>query len=82
MYGEWDSACDFVVFSGVEVCVDHGGVNVFYVCPNFCGVYGIGVCVNVCVVWFLHLGVFVVLFLFLYFIGPFQGIMRKGCTLI
>ena len=41
--------CDFVVLSAVEVCADYGGVNVFYVCLNFC-VYGVGVCVDVCVV--------------------------------
>ena len=35
--------CDFV-----EVCADHGGVNVFHVCLNFGVVYGGGVCVNVC----------------------------------
>ena len=39
---------NFVVLSVVEVCVDHGGVNVFYVCIDFCIVYGVGVCVNVC----------------------------------
>ena len=32
MYGEWYGACDFVVWSVVEVCVDNGSVNVFHVC--------------------------------------------------
>ena len=40
--------CDFIVLSVVEVCVDHGDVNVFHVCLNFVVVYGVGVCVNVC----------------------------------
>ena len=35
MYGEWYGVCDFVVFSGVEVCVDYGGVNVCHVCLDF-----------------------------------------------
>ena len=42
MYGEWYGVCDFVVLSVVEVCVDYGGVNVFYVCLDFCVVYGVG----------------------------------------
>ena len=36
------------MLSGVEVCVDCGGVNVFHVCLDFGIVYGVGVCVNVC----------------------------------
>ena len=39
MYCEWYRACDFVVLLAVEVCVDNGGVNVFYVCLNFVVVY-------------------------------------------
>ena len=34
--------------SVVEVCADHGDVNVFHVCLNFGVIYGVGVCVNVC----------------------------------
>ena len=48
MYGECYGLCDFVVLSVVEVCVDYGGVNAFYVCLDFWVVYGVGVCVNVC----------------------------------
>ena len=47
MYGEWYRACDLIVLSVVEVCVDYGGVTVFYgvgICVNVCGV----VCVVVC----------------------------------
>ena len=64
LYCEWYGVCDFVVLSVVELCADYGGVNVFYVCLNFCVVYSVGVCVNVCgvvcvvyVVCFLRLGV-------------------------
>ena len=32
MYCEWYGVCDFVVLSVVEVCADHGGVNVFHGC--------------------------------------------------
>ena len=58
MYCEWHGVCDFAVLSVVEACGDHGGVNVFHVCPNFGVVYGVGVCVKVCgavcvVVWCL-----------------------------
>ena len=48
MYGEWSGVCNLVVLSVVEVCADHGGVNVFHVCLNFGVVYSVGVCVNVC----------------------------------
>ena len=48
MYCELYGVCDFVVWSVDEVCVDYGGVNVFYVCPNFGIVSSVGVCVNVC----------------------------------
>ena len=44
--GEWYGVCDFFELLAVEVCVDYGGVNVFYVCLDV--VYGVGVCVNVC----------------------------------
>ena len=36
------------MLSVVEIGADYGGVNVFYVCLNFCVVYGVGVCFNVC----------------------------------
>ena len=62
LYCEWYGVCDFVVLSVVDVCADHGGVNMFHVCLHFGVVYGVGVCVNVCrvvcvVVCFLRLGV-------------------------
>ena len=37
------------MLSVAEICVDHGGVNVFHVCVYICGV--------VCVVSFVRLGV-------------------------
>ena len=39
-----------VLLLAVEVCADHGGVNVFHVCLKCCVSYGVGVCVNVCCV--------------------------------
>ena len=45
-----------VVFSIVEVCVDYGGVYVFYVCVGLCVSYGVWICVNVCgIVCVVHL---------------------------
>ena len=35
MYGEWYGVCDPAVQSVAEARADHGGVNVFHVCPNF-----------------------------------------------
>ena len=50
MYGEWYGVCDFVVLSGVEVCVDYAGMNVLHVCLDFCvNVCGV-VCGVICVV--------------------------------
>ena len=44
MYGEWYGVCDFVVLSGVEVCVDYGGMNVFHVCWCFCQCLSCSLC--------------------------------------
>ena len=42
MYVEWYGVCNFVVFLAVDVFVDYGAVNVFYVCFDLCVVYGVG----------------------------------------
>ena len=36
MYVEWFGACNFDVFSVVEVCVDYEGVFIFHVCSVCC----------------------------------------------
>ena len=54
MYGEWYGVCNFAV----DVCVDCGGVYMFYVFSDCCVVYGVDVCDVVCVVeCFLSLAV-------------------------
>ena len=55
MYVGWQSACDLVMFSAVEVFVDHGGV---YVCFDFLVVYGVGICVDACVFALLNVACF------------------------
>ena len=48
IYVEWYGVCNFVVISAVQVCVDNGGVYVFYVCFDLCVVYGVVIFVYVC----------------------------------
>ena len=44
MYIEWYGVCNLVVFSVVEVFVDHDAVYAFHVRLDWCVVYGVESC--------------------------------------
>ena len=60
MYVEWYGVCNSVVFLGIELFVDYGGVYMCFLFCFLCVVYGVGICVDVCGVvcvdgsWLFH----------------------------